>query len=115
MKNNSTISSINLSLNFLYGVRGVGLIAKILEINKALTSINLSSNRLGTEEIELIAKALESNYTITSIKGLDKRLNATVDIDMKLQRNKIIKDISESFKSITSKITLDTGHSVTFF
>ncbi|MCC8483119.1 MAG: hypothetical protein LN561_00875 [Rickettsia endosymbiont of Labidopullus appendiculatus] len=104
LESNAALISLNLQSNCI-GVAGAEAIAKTLEVNKTLTHVACSD--IKTKGAEAIAKALNGNYSLTDI---DIRTNIAVEvkeeINNKLQRNKEIKDISESFKQIISEITL---------
>ncbi|MCC8399863.1 MAG: hypothetical protein LN563_04795 [Rickettsia endosymbiont of Platyusa sonomae] len=114
LKNNKTLTHLDLSYNCI-DAEGIKAIAEALKNNKTLTHLDLSGNRIDAEGIKAIAEMLESNTNLTNLNlGTNVSIDATVieNINKNLQRNKEIndsrKDISESFKAIISKITLDT-------
>ncbi|OZG31596.1 hypothetical protein [Rickettsia endosymbiont of Culicoides newsteadi] len=77
----------------------------MLIANKLSKLIRLNIFNITTAEgITAIAKALQDNTILINLGTWIKN----ADITKILERNKKIKDISEAFKPIISKITLDT-------
>lgn len=66
VRNNTTITSLNLSDN-LINAEGIKPFAEALKENTTLQSLNLSNNTLRKEGIEHISQALETNNTLTTI------------------------------------------------
>lgn len=54
---------------------GVRALAKTLTVNKTLTSLNLDSVRIGTEDLEVLAEALKVNGTLTSLSLKNSQIN----------------------------------------
>lgn len=80
-ESHKTLTSLNLSNNGLHGggksvldlssgkfIRSPGsVMAEIVKMNTVLTTLDLSNNQLGVEEIAAIAEALKENYTLQAL------------------------------------------------
>lgn len=66
LQSNSTMTTLDLSGNFI-GDEGAKAIAKALELNTTLTELILWSNTIRNQGATAIAKALESNCTLVSL------------------------------------------------
>jgi len=64
---NKTVTTINLNNNYIIKTSGISSLAKALEVNKTITTIYLGSNQIGASSASSLAKALEVNKTITTI------------------------------------------------
>ena len=93
----SKITSLNLRYNEL-GEEGAKHIAKMLEVNKTLTSVNIcGSKTLGVESAKIIADLLETNTTLTSIDLDGHPLEV-----MKLRGTESVESIDLSSKRLTA-------------
>ena len=65
-ENDPTLTSLNLSYNQI-GPEEVQALANALQNNTALTSLNLGYNHIGNEGAQALATALQNNATLTSL------------------------------------------------
>ena len=66
MTKNKTLTTLNLGSNKI-GTEGAKALAKALETNKTLTTLNLWGNEIGPEGAKALAKALETNKILTTL------------------------------------------------
>ncbi|KAL0238004.1 hypothetical protein GEMRC1_012478 [Eukaryota sp. GEM-RC1] len=66
LKENSTVTSIDLSWNYI-GDEGARALANVMKVNTTVTSINLSRNSISAKGIKVLAEALKVNSAVTSI------------------------------------------------
>ena len=58
------------------GAQGAAALAKALEVNASITTIDVASNKIGADGAAALAKALEVNASITNINLGDNQIGA---------------------------------------
>jgi len=74
----SALTTLDISRNRIQA-KGAIAIAKALEKNKTLTELNISWNNIGVEGAKAIAKALEINSTLTTLNISNSYNNISID------------------------------------
>ncbi|KAL0242597.1 hypothetical protein GEMRC1_005160 [Eukaryota sp. GEM-RC1] len=76
LKTNSTITSLELSSNYI-GDEGVRALAEVLKVNASVTSVNLHYNFIKVEGARALAEVLKLNSSVTSV---NLRTNSVGDV-----------------------------------
>ena len=66
-QSNTDLQSLNLSWNG-FGMEGCHEMGKVLKVNKSLTELDLSSNRVCFDAFRLLLQGLLQNTTLTVLK-----------------------------------------------
>ncbi|KAH3758966.1 Protein NLRC3 [Pelomyxa schiedti] len=101
---NKSLVSLNLNDNEI-GNEGATNIAGVLELNKSLVSLDISSNAIGSEGATIIGRALESNKSLVSLDISANNIGneGTTSIARALELNKSLVYLNISWNSIGSK------------